>query len=101
MSKNPVVNALAASGYITLIVSVMSFITQTMGDKPDSFFAPIVFLSLFTLSASVMVCLFFYQPLQLFIKGKKEEALKLLIQTILVFGVITLGELILLLFVSP
>ena len=77
MSKNPVINALSASAYITLVVSVLHFISQTQGSKPDTFFAPIVFLSLLTFSVTVMAYIFFYQPLQLFIQGKKKEAEKI------------------------
>jgi len=96
MFKNPIINALSASGYIVLISIIMNFITQTQGEKPDTPFAPVIFLSLFTLSAAVMACAFFYQPLQLLIDGKKKEALKLLVQTIGVFAIITVVCLVLL-----
>jgi len=89
MTKNPIINAFGASAYITLVASVMSLISKTQSNKPDPFFAPVVFLSLLTLSVTVMAYLFFYQPVQLFISGKKKEALKLFIQTVGVFGVIT------------
>jgi len=89
MSKNPVVNALSASVYIVLVVSLMTFVTQPLKDKPDTFFAPIVFLSMFTLSVAVMAYLFFYQPLLFLIEGKKKEAVRLFFQTVSVFGVIT------------
>lgn len=89
MSKNPIANALGASVYILLVVSVMNFITQTLGDKPDTFFAPVVFLSMLTLSAAVMAFMFFYQPLTIFIEGKKKQAVNLLVQTIGTFGAIT------------
>lgn len=96
MSNNPIINALSASGYIILIVSVMNFISQTLKDKPDTFFAPAVFLSLLTLSAATMAYLFFYQPLRLLIEGKKKQAVSLFAQTIGVFGAITVLALILL-----
>ena len=73
MSKNPIINALGASGYIVLIVTIMNFLSRTLKDKPDTFGAPLAFLSLFTLSAAVMAYLFLYQPLQLFIMGKKKQ----------------------------
>lgn len=96
MSKNPVVNAFGASAYIILVVSVMNFITQTLGDKPDTFFGPAVFLSLLTLSAAVMAFIFFYHPVQLLIEGKKKEAMTLFIRTVLIFGLITIAGLTLL-----
>ena len=89
MTKNPILNAIGASTYIFLVASVIRFISQTQGNKPDTFFAPVAFLSLLTLSVVLMAYLFFYQPLQLFIEGKKKEAVRLLIQTVGVFGVIT------------
>ncbi len=74
----------------------MNLITQTQGSKPDTAFAPMIFLSVFTLSAAIMASLFFYQPLQLFIEGKKKEALNLFVRTVGVFGIITAVALILL-----
>jgi hypothetical protein len=96
MSKNPIVNALSASGYILLVVSIINFITLTHKDKPDTFFAPIVFLSLLTLSVTVMAFLFFYQPLQFFIDGKKKEAVRLFVHTVGVFAIFTAVVLLLL-----
>ncbi len=98
MSKNPIINALSASGYILLIVTVMTFVTHPLRNKPDTFFAPIVFLSVLTLSVTVMAFLFFYQPLQLIIEGKKKEAVNLFIKTVGVFATITAGALALLFF---
>lgn len=89
MTKNPIINALSASAYIILVVSVMTFVTQPLKNKPDTFFAPIVFLSVLTLSVAVMAFLFFYQPLLLFIEGKKKEAINLFVKTVGVFAIIT------------
>jgi hypothetical protein len=96
MTKNPIVNALSASVYIILIVSVMNFVTQPLKDKPDTFFAPITVLFVLTLSVAVLAYLFFYQPLILFIEGKKKEAIDLFVKTVGVFAVITTVVLILL-----
>ena len=96
MSKNPIINALSASGYIILIVSVINFISHVQKNKPDTAFAPVVFLSLLTLSVAMMGYLFFYQPLQLFIQGKKKEGVNLFVQTLGVFGIITVVALVLL-----
>jgi len=67
----------------------MTFVTQPLKDKPDTFFAPIVFLSLLTLSVVVMAFLFFYQPLTLFIDGRKKDAINLFVKTAGVFAVLT------------
>ncbi len=90
MTKNPIVNAFCASGYIVLIASALNFVSHTQRNKPDTFFAPVAFLSLLTLSVTVMAFLFFYQPLQLFIDGKKKQAINLFMQTAGIFAAITL-----------
>lgn len=96
MSKNPVINAFSASAYIILGVTVMAYVTQPLKNKPDTFFAPIVFLSLLTLSVAVMAFLFFYQPLLLFIEGKKKDAVNLFVKTVGIFASLTVVFLILL-----
>lgn len=90
MSKNPIINALSASGYILLVVSIMTYVSQTQRNKPDTFLAPIVVLSMLTLSVAVMAFLFFYQPLQLFLSGKKKEGVDLFIKTVAIFAGLTL-----------
>ena len=96
MSKNPLINALGASAYIILVVSVMTFITKPLQNKPDTFFAPITVLFVLTLSVAVMAYIFFYQPLQYFIEGKKKEAVNLFVKTVAIFAAITTVVLILL-----
>jgi len=96
MTKNPFINALSASAYIILVVSVMTFVTQPLRNKPDTFFAPITMLFVLTLSVAVMAYLFFYQPLLLFIEGKKKEAVDLFVKTGGIFAAITAVVLILL-----
>src|SRR3990167_546766 len=97
MSKNPLINALSASAYIILVVSVLTFVTQPLKNKPDTFFAPITVLFVLTLSVAVMAYLFFYQPLLLFIEGKKKEAVDLFVKTVGIFAVLT-GVILILLF---
>lgn len=82
MLKNPFINALSASAYIILVVAVMTFVTQPLRNKPDTFFAPITVVFVLTLSVAVMAFLFFYQPLQLFLEGKKKDAVRLFVQTV-------------------
>lgn len=74
----------------------MTFVTQPLKNKPDTFFAPIVMLSLLTLSVAVMAFLFFYQPLNLLIDGKKKEAVNLFVKTVGIFAALTAVALILL-----
>lgn len=96
MSGNPIINALSASAYIFLVVTLMTIVTQPLRNKPDTFFAPIVVLSMLTLSVVVMAFLFFYQPLQLFIEGKKKAAVNLVVKTVGIFAAITAVTLVLL-----
>lgn len=96
MFKNPAFNALCASAYIVLGVTVMTIVVQPIQNKPDTIFAPIVMLSLLTLSVAVMAFLFFYQPLQFLIDGKKKEALNHFVRTVGIFAVITILLLVLL-----
>lgn len=97
MSTNPLLNALGASGYIVLVAAVFTFISQTQRNQSDTFLSPIIFMSLLTLSAAVMAFLFFYQPVQLLISGKKQQALDVCVKTIAIFAGLTLLALILLL----
>ncbi len=88
MSKSPVLNAFASSLYIIFIASVMNWGTK-MVSHPNSFLAPIAVISLFTLSAAVMGYLFCYTPATLYFDGKKKQAVKLFLQTVVVFGLLT------------
>lgn len=88
MTKNPFLNAVAASLYIVLVVAVMSVGTRIAPPK-DSFLAPIAMISLFTLSAAVMAYIFCYQPILLYFDGKKKQATTLFLQTVGIFGGIT------------
>lgn len=87
MTKNPFVNACGAILYITIVASVM-FYGSELGPG-ESVIAPIALISLFTLSAAVMGYIFLYQPLQLYLDGKKKNAVNLFLQTVAVFAGIT------------
>ncbi len=88
MTKNPFLNAFAASAYITLVAGIMNYGSKLFGEA-DTFVTPIAALSLFVLSAALMGYFFFYQPVQLYFDGKKKEGTKLFLQTIGVFAAIT------------
>lgn len=96
MTKNPFLNAGAAIGYIVAIASLMFYGTKNL-PREDTLLAPIAAVSLFTLSAAVMAYIFGYQPILLFLDGKKKEAVDIFLRTTLVFGAIT-GVVLLLLF---
>ncbi|MFA6502820.1 MAG: hypothetical protein WCT45_01010 [Candidatus Paceibacterota bacterium] len=88
MTKNPFVNALVASAYITVFVSVMSY-TPKMHIPENGIIIPIGMLSLFVLSAAVMGYLFIYQPAQLFFEGKQGESVRFFLSTVASFVAIT------------
>lgn len=90
MTKNPFINAAAAILYIVIVASVM-FYGMEHAKPGNSVIVPIVVLSLFSLSATLMGYFFLYQPAQLYLDGEKKEATSLLTKTILVFAVITGG----------
>jgi len=85
MIKNPLVNASAAVLYIAIVVFVMTVGPKNLPQK-DTVFAPMVFLSLFTLSAAMMGYLFLFQPLQLYLDGKKKVAVDLFVKTLAIFA---------------
>lgn len=96
MTRNPFVNAFCASLYIVIFVSVLQM-TEKSGSGEDSFIIPIVMLSLLVLSVATMAFLFFFEPLQLFVDGKRAEAATFFLTTLgtfagftLVFGMIAL-----------
>ncbi len=89
MTKNPFVNALAALLYIAIVASVMFYGSRHSNGPDESIIIPIGVLSLFTLSAGVMGYIFVSQPLRLYLDGQKERGIKLFLQTLGFFGVIT------------
>ena len=89
MTKNPVINSLLATSYIALVSFVMDNVSKQPNKGPESFLAPVAFISMFTLSATMMGLIFGYQPFKLYFDGKKKEAISLLFKTILIFGITT------------
>ncbi len=89
MSKNPILNALAAGAYISLVASIMYYGSHVIPDTPDTIFAPIAMISLFVLSAAVMGYLFVFQPLVLYMDGQKKEAVGLFMKTVGAFALLT------------
>jgi len=88
MTKNSLKNALLAILYIVVVVLVMSY-GQNITNNGNSIFVPIAMLSLFTLSVAVMGYLFFYEPAELYLNNNKKGAVQLFLQTVAIFGVIT------------
>lgn len=95
MTKNPFLNAIAATVYI-IVVSTIMFFGGKINHGKDTFLTPIAILSLFSFSAAVMGYIFLYQPFQMYFDNKRKEALNLFLQTVASFGVITIVLLIIL-----
>lgn len=90
MSKNPFYNAILAIGYIAFLVSGVFYGSQYLeGVIQETILLPMGFLATFVLSAALMGYLFLYQPLLLIIDGRREEGVKLFLQTVGVFAVAT------------
>jgi len=96
MTKNPIINGIAAEAYIVLVVLVLNWGMKSQSGKDDNFLAPLVMISLLTLSVAVMGYIFGLQPIQLFLDGKKKQAVELFLKTVGVFGLLTIVLLILL-----
>lgn len=89
MTKNPLLNGLAALVYVFLIALFFRFATN-LAPHPDTILAPMVMLSILTFSTATMAYIFGYTPFCLYFDGKKKEAVKLFLQTTAVFGCLTL-----------
>ena len=89
MSRNPYINALAATAYIVFVVLLITYGPAYVRDKPDTILAPMAMLSLLVFSVALMGYLFFLQPVQMFLEGQKVEAVELFTKTLAAFAVIT------------
>ena len=90
IAKNPFVNSVAALVYIVFVATIMNHGSRMFGGA-DTAIMPIAALSLFVLSVTFMGYTFLFQPLQLYLDGKKKEGANLFLRTIGVFAVITVG----------
>lgn len=88
MTKNPIINAVSAFLYILGLTLFMNWGSKNVAG-PDTWVAPLVVISIFTLSAAVMSYIFCLKPVTLYLENKKKEAINLFLQTVLSFGVIT------------
>jgi len=88
MTKNPILNALGALVYIVIVSSIL-YGGAMLKVGQNAIIAPIAMVSLFTLSAAVMGYIFLYQPIQLFLENKKQQAVRVFIRTVGAFGFMT------------
>ena len=88
MTKNPILNSIAAFLYILFVAGIIFWVGK-IGDDKLTFIGPVAGISLFTLSASVMGYIFLSQPLQLYLDNKKKQGINLFLKTVASFAVIT------------
>ncbi len=85
--------------YIAFVSFFMFFGEEFFG-KEDTYLMPVVFLTLFTLSAAVVGSLMFGKPVMLYIDGKKREAVQLAgatigflaMEAIVLFVILTISQ---------
>jgi len=88
MTKNPFLNAISATVYISLVATLMYYGPEHIGPA-DSVIIPIAMLSLLVFSVAVMGFIFFYQPMQIYFDGDKKGGVKFFLKTLLTFGAVT------------
>ncbi len=88
MSKNPFINALAASAYVSLIA--LGILNVPQKEPVLAALGPLIFLSVFVFSAGLMGYLFCLQPLLLALRGESAQGVALFLKTLLWFALITM-----------
>lgn len=96
IKKTAIKNALLTALYIVGVGSFMYYGSLVKIGRNNIVLVPITMLLLFVCSAAITSYLMFGQPAQMYVDGKKKEALTLLTCTLFSFSVITLIFLILL-----
>ena len=86
--KTAIINSLWVLAYVAIVSYVMSHADRVFG-KVDSTVAAVGFLMLFVLSAGVVGLLVIGKPVFLYIDNKKNEAIGLLVATLVCLAVIT------------
>lgn len=95
IQKNALLHALATSLYIILIGAFMFYGSQIKLGRANLVLVPISLLLLFVFSAALTGFLIFGKPAQMYIDGKKKEALSLISYTLVFFSVVTFFALVL------
>lgn len=75
-------HALGVVGYIVVVALLMNNVERILGQTKDTFWDPVAFLLLFTVSAAITGLLVLGRPAYLFMNGNKKEALLFLFFTV-------------------
>jgi len=86
--QTAVINSVATAVYIALVSLLMTYGNQIFGQEMGVL-GGVGILLLMTLSVLVVGSLVIGKPLMMYLDGNKKEAVKLLMQTILILAVIT------------
>jgi hypothetical protein len=100
IQKKAFVNSLLTSLYIVAVGLFLYYGTLIKLGRVNSFLAPITLLFLFVFSAALTSFLLLGKPAQMYIDGKKKEALSLITYTLGFFFAFTLIALLLLIFLA-
>jgi len=76
-----VLNSLGTVLYIIIVVTFLSNAKNIFGEGDNSFFIPVIMLTLFVMSALITGGLVLGKPVMLYFDGWKKEAVKLLVYT--------------------
>ena len=96
IKKTALITALATTAYIIAVGSFMYYGSIVKLGRANTFLIPVTLLLLFVFSAALTGFLIFGKPAQMYVDGKKKEALSLLSYTLGIFSVITFLSLVLL-----
>lgn len=94
--KTALINAIATALYIIAVGSFMYYGSLVKLGRVNTMLAPITLLLLFVFSAALTGSLLFGKPAQMYVDGKKKEALSLLTYTLTFFSIITFIAIVLL-----
>lgn len=96
LKKRGFINATATALYVIAIASFMYYGSLIKLGRANIILVPITMLLLFVSSAALTGFLIFGKPVQLYVDGKKKEALSIFTYTLVSFFAITFVFLILL-----
>lgn len=100
IKKRALINALLTTLYVVAVGLFMYYGAKVKIGKSNEFLAPIAFLLLFVSSASLTGFLIIGKPIQLYIDGKKKDALSMLFYTLLFLFVVTVIAILILISLS-
>jgi hypothetical protein len=90
MTTNPFYNALFAISYIVCLVTGVNLVaTNLEGVIQETILLPMGALGVLVFSVALMGYLFFFQPLMMILDGKRQEGVKLFLQTAAIFAAAT------------